>query len=121
MPLHDAIAELRTERPSDDIGANQSIILPLDLVLLPSKRCTVRRQENQYLIYNQKTDELHLLPDDAYRVFALCDGHRPLSSILSAVSAASGESLDSVRAPLERFLHDLIKRDLLKTGPSDDA
>ena len=87
--------------------------LDLNLILVPSKQCTIRKQVDQYLLYHQQTDELHLLTVAAYQVYALCNGQRRVDDILVAVSQASGDSLDSVREPLDTFLNGLIKRGIL--------
>lgn len=45
-----------------------------DTVLTLAPRCTVRHQEDQFLVYNPDTDELHLMPHTAYYVMRMCDG-----------------------------------------------
>jgi hypothetical protein len=115
-PSNDLILEPMADRSHDE-----DTTLSLNLVLVQTERCTVRCQENQYLVYNQDTDELHLLPDAAYSVYAMCDGSRSFGRILSAVSNASEESLHRVHAPLEIFLCSLIERGLIKKDKYHDV
>jgi hypothetical protein len=37
-------------------------VLPAPTLLTPTKWCVVRKQKERYLIYNSRTDEMHLVP-----------------------------------------------------------
>ncbi len=95
--------------------------LSKELVLAQSDSCTVRRQENQYLLYNQKTDELHLLPNAAYFVYNMFDGKRSFGFILSAVLKASYDPEPEVHIMLGDFVLGLIKRGLLVAVSKHDS
>lgn len=71
-------------------------------------------RDNQYLIYNSHTDELHLLKPLAHEIFALCDGTRPVSEILSHLTAER-PVLDSSegRSGVMRVLDQLTDKKLI--------
>ncbi|MDD3448070.1 MAG: PqqD family peptide modification chaperone [Gammaproteobacteria bacterium] len=93
-----------------------------DSVLTHTRECTVREQEEQYLVYNAATDELHLIPPAGRYLYELCDGLATVGEIAAAVAgiaeARTGEAEGSVVA----FLQQLVDRGVLRHGePHPDA
>lgn len=82
------------------------------LRLAPS--CVVRRQVDQVLLYNPRTDELHLVPSKGYLVVELCDGLTTIREIeerlAGAMPADGGVLGDGLRA----FFGALVERGLLE-------
>jgi len=70
----------------------------------PAPGCVIRKQEEQYLIYNRKSDELHLIPPTGYFVFQLCDGFNSIADIENLIAS----SLNSDKAELQRVVYDFI-------------
>lgn len=87
-----------------------------DSVLTHARECTVREQEEQYLVYNATTDELHLIPPTGRYLYELCDGLATVGEIAAAVAgiaeARTGEAERSVVA----FLQQLVDRGILRHG-----
>jgi hypothetical protein len=69
--------------------------------------CVVRKQAHEYLIYNSRTDELHLLPATGYFVYQLCDGLRTVEEIETELAASLDSIPGAVHEALVRFLADL--------------
>lgn len=85
-------------------------------VLTPVGHCTVREQEEQFLIYNNRTDELHLVSPTGCYVYWLCDGVRTLGELqtLLGVPAEFHDEVLDVR--LGRFVADLAERQILEVS-----
>lgn len=78
-----------------------------DTVLCPTTWCVVREQFTEYLIYNSRTDELHLISPLGRYLYLLCDGLRTVAEIQG--------SLDPVRgARVFEFLAKLVSRGLVE-------
>ncbi len=82
-------------------------------VLVHTPQCTVRPQRDHYLIYNARTDELHLVPPSGNYVYELCNGIATIADIERALVQATGRSLAIVRHQLTEFLAMLVDRGLL--------
>lgn len=69
--------------------------------------------ENSFLLYNPRTDQLHLVSEQGKRIFDLCDG-RSIDSVVGEACETSGEG-EAPPAPDEvlGFLCALKKRDLV--------
>ena len=93
--------------------------LPDDVILKPSACCGVREQETRFLIYNQVTDELHLLSTTGFYVYRLCDGLNSVGDLCRMLATAMVGKSTSVRAKLKDFLGQLVDRGILEMD--DDA
>ena len=82
-------------------------------VLWPTPWCVVREQGEQYLIYNRKSDELHLLPQTGYFVFQLCDGFNTVSDIEKQLVSMMEVDEIELRSVLHNYLIKLIERGIL--------
>lgn len=88
--------------------------LTSNTVLVPTSYCTVRQHENEHLVYNVKSDELHLISDAGLLVYQLCDGISNLSDIhgelRSRCTAAAGE----IQEQLYNYVSQLISRGIVE-------
>jgi len=89
-------------------------LLAEDTVLTPTSCCTVRKQEDQYLIYNTQTDELHLTPYSAYYVLRLCDGLATIGDIEDRLSRVVKSQKSHISNQLRPFLAALMERGILE-------
>ncbi|WP_034492496.1 HPr-rel-A system PqqD family peptide chaperone [Afifella pfennigii] len=80
----------------------------------PAAGVIVRRQKADYLFYNSRTDELHLVPPPGHAVYAMCDGVRSLQEIAEALAASFEVDSAELRAPLGAFLEQLEARGLVE-------
>lgn len=76
--------------------------------------CTVRNQPDQVLIYNARTDELHLVPDEAFAVVKLCVAGAPLGAVIDKVADAAAVTRDQAAPPVLRFFRDLLARGIVE-------
>ena len=83
-------------------------------ILKQTSWCTVRPQEQQYVVYNTRTDELYLLPPTAFYVYQLCDGLNTVGDLEELVQGAFGAESDTVKAKLNKFLGGLIDRGIVE-------
>ncbi|HET7541447.1 MAG TPA: PqqD family protein [Polyangiaceae bacterium] len=74
-----------------------------------SPDCVVRPQEDGFLIYNSRTDELHLVSRLGHYIYELCDGTRDVATI----EAAFGSATDGTPSVLG-FIQLLASRGILK-------
>lgn len=74
----------------------------------------VRPQKENYLFYNSKTDELHLIPPTGHAIYELCDGLRSVEDICDYVSAAVDGEPSTWRERLQEFLRALETRGLVE-------
>lgn len=82
----------------------------------PATRCVVRRQEEQYLIYNTETDELHLLSPIGFYLYSLCDGSSPLNELQEIFSAIVRHETDALKIPVAEFLHQILARGIIEAA-----
>lgn len=94
--------------------------LACDVVLRQTSWCAVSEQEEQYLVYNSRTDEMHLLPPTAYQVYRLCNGFNTVSAIEESVTNSSGMKDEIVKEHLYKFLSGLMDRGLVEVGYDDE-
>jgi hypothetical protein len=83
-------------------------------ILKQTRWCTARRQENAVLLYNARTDELHLIPEDAYYVLQLCDGLHTVGEITDLVCEGAKADESDVKGYLTAFLDGLVDRGILE-------
>jgi len=88
-----------------------------DTVLVPASRCILREQVGQYLIYNSRTDEMHLVGTTGFHAYCLCDGSRTVDEIADALR---GEGVEGVPEELDErtreFLEALVVRGILEVS-----
>lgn len=94
--------------------------IEMDTVLVPASRCIVREQVGQYLIYNARTDEMHLVGCTGYHAYCLCDGSRTVDEV---VDALRGEMADGAPEGLgertREFLEAMVARGILEVCDDD--
>ncbi len=88
--------------------------LTRDTVLTLVPRCTVRHQEDQFLVYNPDTDELHLLPHTAYYAMRMCDGMATVSATAKRLGHAWSLSLEEAEEQLMPLFAGLVERGILE-------
>ena len=86
----------------------------LATVLVPTSWCVVREQRDEYLVYNSRTDELHLISPMGRYLYMLCDGLRTVAEIQALVQPAAG-------AAVSEFLAKLAARGLVEPVRPPDA
>lgn len=74
----------------------------------------VRPQKGEYLFYNSRTDELHLIPPTGHAVVALCDGLRSVRDISIELSGAVDADLPLIELRVSGFLESLEARGLVE-------
>ncbi len=85
-------------------------------VLQRSLHCVVREQEGQYLIYNNVSDELHLISPTGFFLFQICDGSTTVANIEILLALQLGEEALSgnLKPPVHLFLNKLLERGILE-------
>jgi hypothetical protein len=74
----------------------------------------VRPQQGKFLLYNSRTDEMHLISPTGHAVYALCDGLRTVDDIRNHISGALDEDPAVVSERLNDFLGALEARGLVE-------
>jgi hypothetical protein len=69
--------------------------------------CVVREQQDEYLVYNPRTDELHLISPLGRYVYLLCDGLRTAAQIQALLPGP-------VAVAVPEYLGQLLARGLLE-------
>ena len=87
-----------------------------ETVLRRTRWCTVREQETEYLVYNNRTDELHLIPPAGMLVYWLCDGAWDVGELTQILASIFGAEADDFRQWLERFLGQLLERGIIEVA-----
>lgn len=90
--------------------------LPAPIVLTPTRWCVVRKQKERYLIYNSRTDEMHLIPPIGYYVYQMCDGINTLGAIRKMLADATGQEETEVATHTDRFINQLIDRGVVEAS-----
>lgn len=83
-------------------------------LLSPTSFCTVRNQDDYYLFYNCRTDELHLLSSTGLYVYQLCDGATTLGDIEERMSKMLQVDREILRPRLHNFVEQLLSRRILE-------
>ncbi len=94
--------------------ASQAPILSRETVLIRTPYCTVREQEEQYLIYNTKTDEMYLVPKTGAYLYELCDGLATIGDIEDTFFRVLKDDRSVLNAQLMDFFEKLVKRGILE-------
>lgn len=76
--------------------------------------CVVRRQEEQYLVYNSLTDELHLLSPIGFYLYSLCDGSSPLNEVQAIFESVTRSESGNSHSHVAEFLEKLEARGLIR-------
>jgi len=90
--------------------------IPDEAMLQQTSWCTVREQEERYLIYNPQTDELHLIPPSGFYTYKLCDGSRTVGDVRAVLVDQLLDDPSQIQGRLHRFLADLIERGILEVA-----
>ncbi|MDD5558684.1 hypothetical protein [Candidatus Methylomirabilis sp.] len=88
--------------------------LTTETVLKLTSWCVIREQEEQYLIYNSQTDELHLLPLTGFYAYQLCNGWSTVGEIEQSLSMAMQVDSRILRPQLQKFFSNLVARGILE-------
>ena len=83
-------------------------------VLIRATHCVVRPQDERHLIYNPRTDELHLLHPEAYVVYLLCDGLNTIDDIIDKVARLGAETREATTEAVIDLISALIKKGVIK-------
>ena len=90
--------------------------IEMDTVLVPT-RCVLREQVGQYLIYNARTDEMHLVGDAGYRAYCLCEGSRTVGEVVDALRPdVADEVPEELEERTREFLEALVVRGILEVA-----
>lgn len=81
-------------------------------VLCATPWCVAREQEDRILVYNVRTDEMHLIPPTGYYVYQLCDGLRTVGQLEREIARAIAGP-DEVSIRVREFLEQLVARGIL--------
>jgi hypothetical protein len=82
-------------------------------ILIRSAHCVVRPQDECHLIYNSRTDELHLARPEAYLVYLLCDGLNTIEEIVDTVASVSLETREATAAAVMDLISALLKKGII--------
>ena len=88
-----------------------------DAILVGTPHCVVREQEDRYMVYNSRTDELHLVPKLGHYIYNLCDDLRDVGSICSAFSTGAPDQGGAARASITAYLEAMVERGILQEDP----
>jgi len=90
-------------------------------ILKRASCCVVRKQREEVLIYNTRTDELHLIPPAGFYIYKLFDGARALGEIEIQLEELLATQADKVACPLRTFVGQLLARGILEEdrGPAN--
>ncbi len=94
-------------------------MLPGQCMVTSTPWCVVRKQEDSYLVYNSKTDELHLIPPLGFYIYQLCDGLRTVSEIRQLLGIGIDTNPTSVKNTLDDFIDQLVQRGILEIENHD--
>lgn len=103
--------------PGPDTVAIPNTQVSPETVLCPTTWCVVREQRDEYLVYNSRTDELHLISPLGHYLYLLCDGLRTVAEIQALLEPDTGTA-----APA--FLTKLVARgviELVNTNHDQDG
>ncbi len=91
-----------------------SLDLAGEMVLRQATWCVVREQEEQVLIYNTRTDELHLVPPTGFFVYQQFDGTRTLVEVEALLRQFLGREMKESPGRLGVFVEQLLERGVLE-------
>jgi Coenzyme PQQ synthesis protein D (PqqD) len=85
-----------------------------DTVFHRTQWVVARPQKGTYLLYNSRTDELHLIPPTGHAVYFLCDGLKTVDEINAELSNVIDAEPDTLRQRLTGFFDALESRGLVE-------
>lgn len=85
-------------------------------VLQHTPWCTIRPQKDGSVLYNSRTDELHLVPPTGVLAFELCDGLTSVSEITELLAQSLRVSASAVSGPLNEYFEQLLTRGALEVA-----
>jgi hypothetical protein len=85
-----------------------------ETVLVRTPHCVVREQEDRYVVYNSRTDELHLIPPLGHYLYRLCDGVHDVGAICRAFAAGASDGGAEARQRIVAYLEALVTRGVLQ-------
>lgn len=85
-------------------------------VLQPTSWCTIREQEDRYLVYNSRTDEMHLVPPTGFYAYGLCDGSRTVDEVGADLGKVLPGDPAALLLRLRDFLGGLVERGILEVA-----
>lgn len=85
-----------------------------DTILQPTEWSVARPQKDGYLLYNSRTDEMHLVPPAGALAVQLCDGLRTIAEIETELLAPLGGDRQVVNTALAGFFDMLLARGILE-------
>lgn len=85
-----------------------------DTILQPTEWSIARPQRDGYLLYNSRTDEMHLVPAAGALAVQLCDGLRTIEEIETELLAPLGGDRQAVGTALAGFFDMLLARGILE-------
>jgi len=99
--------------PGPDAAVVHDTAISPDTVLSPTTWCVVREQRDAYLVYNSRTDELHLISPVGHYLYLLCDGLRTVAEIQALLPPDTG-------AAVPEFLARLVARGVIEPVTAHD-
>lgn len=88
-----------------------------DTVLTATPHCVVREQEDHYVVYNSRTDELHLIPALGHYLYRLCDGMHDIGTICRTFSPGAPDTCADTRKHVMEYFGKLVDRGILQGEP----
>lgn len=83
-------------------------------ILAPASQCTVRQHDQEYLVYNVKSDELHLIPQIGFFVYQLCDGITNIREIQEELQSRCVSTGGDLQERLYSYVDQLVERGILE-------
>lgn len=93
-----------------------NVELSRESILQPTSWCTIREQEERYLVYNSRTDEMHLVPPTGFYAYGLCDGLRTVSEVQAEMEKVLKGDPSDLQQRLHAFLGGLVERGILEVS-----
>lgn len=85
-----------------------------DTILQPTEWSIARPQRNGCLLYNSRTDEMHLVPSTGALAVQLCDGLRTIQEIEDELLIPLGGDRRAISTALAGFFYMLLARGILE-------
>ena len=85
-----------------------------DAHLTPSGTIQGRDLGDEYLFYDRKGDQVHILNGTARTIYLLCDGTRSVEQVARAIAEQYGIDLEQARRDTSEAVDQLIRLGLLR-------